>query len=560
MQTRREFLGRSLLPWAAMPLLASAQTTPATRAPNVIVILTDDQGYGDLGCHGNPTLKTPHLDRLHAEGTRLTRFYTYPVCAPTRASLMTGRYSYRTGVVDTYVGRACMDPRERTLAESLRAAGYATGLFGKWHLGDTYPLRPMDRGFDESLMHKGGGLRQPSDPRVKSYYDPLLWRNGVEVQGKGYCTDIFTDAAIVFAQQHLDRPFFALLATNAPHDPLDIDPAAVQPYLDAGLPEDTAKTYAMITNLDANVGRLLDEMDRLGLREDTIVIFFTDNGAATQRREGRFNTGLRGSKGTVYEGGVRVPCVVRWPRALAAGRDHDRIASVIDLMPTLLSACGAQAPAGVTMDGIDLLPQLRDGAPAPERVIFTQWHRGDVPEPDKNAAAIGQQYKLVNGVELYDLVADPGETRDLAATQIEAARHLRAAYEAWFKDVCSTRGFDPVPLVIGSPKEAVTWLTAQDMRGVDGWGPKDLGFWALVAERAGNYRVSLHWPGDEPPGAGNAVVQLGNTRLEATLSAGATALTLPVATLGQGPLRLDARLDTASATLRPGWIQISRAD
>lgn len=557
MQTRREFLRRSMAPLALAPLLGSPASTAPTRSPNVIVILTDDQGYGDFSCFGNPILKTPNMDRLHAESTSLSRFYVYPVCAPTRASLMTGRYCYRTGVVDTYVGRACMDPRERTLAESMRAAGYATGLFGKWHLGDTYPLRPMDRGFDETLMHKGGGLRQESDPRVTSYFDPILWHNGEEVPSKGYCTDIFTDATIAFMNAHRDQPFFAYLATNAPHDPQEIDDASVAPYRAAGLPDDTAKTYGMIANLDANLGRLLAEVDRLGLRDDTIVVFFTDNGAATQRREGRFNAGLRGEKGSVYEGGVRVPCFVRWPKVLGAGKDVDQMASVIDLMPTLLSACGAAAPQGVALDGVNLLPVLRDGAPAPARMIFTQWHRGDVPEPDRNAAAISQQYKLVNGVELYDLIADPAEAHDVAGEHPEEARKLRAAYEAWFKDVCGTRGFAPVPLVIGSPHEKVTWLTAQDMHGVDGWGPKDLGFWTLLAERAGDYRVSVHWPEGKAPGAGHCTVQLGNGRVEAELAAGATSVELPAVALGKGPVRLDAKLDTAEGARRPAWVLIS---
>jgi len=558
MQTRREFLRHSFAPLAAAPLLSTPAIATPTRPPNVIVILTDDQGYGDLGCHGNPHLKTPNLDRLHAESTRLTRFYTYPVCAPTRASLMTGRYSYRTGVVDTYVGRACMDPSERTLAESLRGAGYATGLFGKWHLGDTYPLRPMDRGFDTTLMHKGGGLRQESDPRVKSYYDSILWRNGEEFQAKGYCTDVFTDAAIAFMNEHREKPFFAYLATNAPHDPLEIDDAAVAPYLAAGLPEDTAKTYGMIANLDANVGRLLAEVDRLGLREDTIVIFFTDNGAATHRREDRFNAGLRGSKSTVYEGGVRVPCFVRWPGVLAAGQDVDRLASVIDLMPTLVAACGATPPQGVALDGVNLLPMLREGAAWPDRAVFTQWHRGDVPEADRNAAVITQQYKLVDGVELYDLVADPAEANDVAAKHPEEARKLRAAYEAWFKDVCSTRGFAPVPVVVGSPHESPTWLTGQDMHGVDGWGPKDLGFWALLVDTAGDYRISMQWPEGTVPGAGHCTVQIGNAKLEAELAEGALAVELPTVALTKGPVRLDAKLETKDGARRPSWLLVAR--
>ncbi|HQL95069.1 MAG TPA: sulfatase-like hydrolase/transferase, partial [Candidatus Hydrogenedentes bacterium] len=255
--SRRAFLKQA---GAASALLLSAgggvrAAEPGPkRPPNVVFILTDDQGYGDLGCTGNPVLQTPRIDSLRRDGAWIRRFYACPVCTPTRACLMTGRYNYRTRAIDTYLGRAMMDPAEVTLAELLRARGYRTGLFGKWHLGDNYPMRPMDKGFDESLWHKGGGICQPSEPDNKTYFDPVLSHNGKDVRAKGYCTDVFADAAVAFIEANADRPFFAYLATNAPHNPLDVADAYWKPFAEKGLDEKTARIYGMIANLDENVG------------------------------------------------------------------------------------------------------------------------------------------------------------------------------------------------------------------------------------------------------------------------------------------------------------------
>src|SRR5262245_10062555 len=253
---------RSALIALAMAIVAvvSVRAEPAKR-PNVVLIITDDQGYGDLGVHGNAKIRTPNLDRLAQQSVRLTHFYACPVCSPTRASLMTGRYNYRTGVVDTYLGRSLMHPDELTIAELLRDAGYRTGIFGKWHLGDNYPLRAIDQGFQEALVCKGGGLTQPSDPPGNSYFDPVLMHNGKAEKAKGYCSDVFTDAALNFIKQGSDQPFFVYLAFNAPHDPLQVDQKLVEPYLKLDLDATTAKVYAMVENIDANVGRLTNMLD-----------------------------------------------------------------------------------------------------------------------------------------------------------------------------------------------------------------------------------------------------------------------------------------------------------
>ena len=301
----------------------------ADERPNIILIVTDDQGYGDIGYHGNKIIKTPQMDKLAEESTEFTNFYAAPVCAPTRASLMTGRYNYRTGVIHTSRGGAKMHGDEITLAEILANAGYKTGIFGKWHLGDNYPMRAMDQGFQESLVHKSGGLCQTPD-LPNDYFDPKLWHNGKPVQSEGYCTDIFTDAAIGFIETNRSRPFFVYLPTNAPHTPLIVGDEYSKPYEDMGLEPGVAKIYGMLTNLDDNLGRILNALQRLNLEKKTLVIFRGDNGP-----EGvRFNSGLRGRKQSVYEGGIRVPFFIRWPGRIEAGRKIDRIAAHIDIFPT----------------------------------------------------------------------------------------------------------------------------------------------------------------------------------------------------------------------------------
>ena len=362
--------------------------SPSAEPPNIVLVMTDDQGYGDFGFAGNPVIETPHLDALAAQSAQVERFYVSPVCTPTRASLMTGRYNYRTRAIDTYIGRAMMEPEEVTVAEMLGDAGYATGIFGKWHLGDAYPLRAMDQGFEESLVHRGGGIGQPSDPPGGEgrYTDPVLFRNGVREDMTGYCTDIYFDAAFEFMERAAEdgRPFFAYVPTNAPHGPfhdvpqdwldhyrqVDLRPALPGPE-EPGEPvlDRLARTFAMISNIDANVGRLMQRLDALGLAENTIVVFLTDNGPNGNRYTGP----LRDRKGSVLEGGIRSPLLVRWPARLpAGGKAVDRIAAHIDVTPTLLDAAGVEPPAGLHLDGrslLDLLAGDGDTAAWPDRTF-----------------------------------------------------------------------------------------------------------------------------------------------------------------------------------------------
>jgi arylsulfatase A-like enzyme len=558
--SRRSFLGA--LGASGAVALASTRAkglTGSKARPNIVLVITDDQGYGDLACHGNPHLRTPHLDRLHGESLRLTRFYTCPVCAPTRAGLMTGRYNYRTGVVDTFVGRAMMHSDEVTMAEQLGKAGYATGIFGKWHLGDNFPMRPGDQGFQEVLVHRGGGIGQPGDPPETDYFDPLLQHNGEQKRFEGYCTDIFFDAAMEYirVQAAAERPFFCYISTNAPHTPLTIGESYVKPYLDMGLSDDTARLYGMIENLDENMGRLLTALERPGLRENTLLLFMTDNGAQHLGGDDRFNAGLNQWKGSVYEGGIRVPCFVRWPARLRAGEDCSHLAANIDLMPTLLAACGAALPDDRAIDGVDMLATLENPAQQPrERRYFTQWHRGDVPEQGRDYAVVEQRYKLVKGTELYDLEADPGETKNLAVDMPEKAAAMRAAYEAWFANVSATRGYDPPRIVVGAPQENPALLTRQDWRGVNGWGDGEIGHWLVDVAQAWNYEITVQFPPADV--ARTAHFRLGELHLEAPLDAPVTEHVFSGASLQSGCAKLEAWVSSHEKSVGAQYVTVRR--
>lgn len=540
----------------------------AARRPNVLLIVTDDQGYGDFGVHGNPKVRTPHLDRLARQGVWFRSFYVSPVCSPTRASLLTGRYSYRTGVVDTYLGRSLMHPDEVTLAEMLSSAGYRTGIFGKWHLGDNHPLRAIDQGFQESLTLNGGGIGQPSDPPGgDSYFNPLLRRNGRWVTTRGYVSDVITDAAIDFIARNRRRPFFAYLAFNAPHTPLEVPaeayaaykamnlrtddfPAAGHPIAAKFDPETTARVYGMVENIDTNVGRVLGTLDKLKLADDTVVIFLTDNGP----QQPRYNAGMLRLKGTVNEGGIRVPLFIRWPARLTARREVDRIAAHIDVTPTVLEMCGVAKPSHVRLDGVSLWPLL-DGTAKdwPDRTLFVQWHRGDVPQMGRAFAARSQGYKLVQwqgagerasvpmaAPELFDMTTDPLEERNIAADRPEIAGRLQRDYEAWFRDVTGGRDYADggiAHMAIGDPREDPVRLTRQDWRGPDAGGSADrVGHWQIDVRHPGPYVLTVRFAALAGPGV--LRVAFGGTTIEKTVPAGATSASLPNVRLarGRGPL------------------------
>ena len=541
--------------------------------PNVLLIVTDDQGYGDLGFHGNPDIHTPRLDALARESVRFRSFYVSPVCSPTRASLMTGRYAYRTGVVDTFRGRSIMHPDETTLAEMLSEAGYRTGIFGKWHLGDNAPCRPIDQGFDESLVIKGGGVGQASDPSEggPGNFDPVLQRNGHPEPAKGFTTDLFTDATIRFIEADRSRPFFATLAYNAPHVPLDIPREDL-----AQLKTDdaTQRVYAMLSRVDANVGRVLDRLEALGLALNTIVIFLSDNGP----QQPRFNADLRDRKGTVHEGGIRVPCFIRWPDVFKAGREVEPMAAHIDLAPTILAACRVERPASVAFDGRDLLPLLKgEACPWPGRNLFFQWHRGDRPEKFRAFAARSEHYKIVQPlgvagnantnppplpghphIELYDIRNDPFERHDIAAGRPDEVARLLRAYELWFDDVTADRGHARPRVHLGSPRENPTILTRQDWRG-EGVAkePNALGGWDVEVIRGGAFDLGLRF---DPGPAGTLEIEVGGQHRREEVGDLAAAKAVTRLELPAGPTVLRAWVRRGATCIGVSQVVVRRHD
>lgn len=482
--------------------------------PNVIVIIADDLGYGDLGCHGNELIETPTIDDVYGESTRLTRFYGAPFCSPSRASLLTGRYHYRTGVIGVILGRALMYPDEVTIADVLSECGYRTGCFGKWHLGDNSPFRPIDRGFQRSLVHRGGGIGQRGDfPEnswgydsvngpASAYFDPVLRRDGEAEETKGYCTDVFFNEAIDFIQESSEKPFFTYLATNTPHTPLQIHDEYADPYREQGLGEPTARLYGMISNIDDNVSRLLETLESMGIADETLVIFTSDHGAQPippeHQREGelqRFNSGLRGHKGMVYDGGIRVPCFIRWPGKIDAGRDLDGVAHFIDLAPTIFDIVGHPNTTGDRIDGSSLLPALKEGREIDfdRRISVQAVFNEDQPQMFENACVISQRYKLVNGTELYDLEDDPGEQVDLAAREPDVVSRLREEYTAWYEEMKAAHEFEPPAIDIGTQAENPVLLTRHDWRGPerDWWSDEDVGYWLVAVQTADEYDVTV---------------------------------------------------------------------
>ncbi len=495
---RRAFL----LTLVLLPLLPAG--VRAAEKPNVLVIITDDQGYGDLACHGNETIKTPNLDKLHAESVRLTNYHVDPTCSPTRSALMTGRYSTRTGVWHTIMGRSMMHPDEFTLGEMFAANGYRTAMFGKWHLGDNAPLRPEDQGFDHVFHHGGGGVGQTPDYWDNSYFDDTYYKDGKWQPHEGYCTDIWFDGAIDFVTADSDKPFFAYLSTNAPHGPFNVSPKYSEPYEKLGVPKNQAKFWGMITNIDENVGKLRKVLAEKGLAENTILVFTTDNGTAAGAGGPKgFNAGMRGQKGSEYDGGHRVPFFVHWPQGeLTGGRDLHALSAHVDVLPTLAELCGLKVDPPNPLDGTSLARLLGD-APSvdwPDRTLLVHSQRVETPQKWRKSAVMTQRWRFVNGKELYDMTEDPGQKKDVAADHPEVVEKLTGEYEAWWKSI-GTRFGDYVRIDVGSKAENPAHLTCHDWHTNNRAVPwnhghirRDLvanGYWAVNVTEAGQYRITL---------------------------------------------------------------------
>lgn len=525
----------------ALVIVALAAPVVTADQPNVVLIMTDDQGYGDLGCHGNPILKTPNLDALYRESIRFTDFHVSPFCTPTRAALLTGNHPGITGAYRTSSGRTMMHRDEKTLANLFGDNGYATGMVGKWHLGDNAPHRPQDRGFQDVVWHRCGGVGQASDYWGNDYFDDTYERNGTFEKFEGYCTDVWFREGIRFIEANQDKPFFLYLPTNAPHGPYHVPEEWAQPYV-GNKTVANANFYGMIANIDHNVGLLRRRLSELGLAENTILIFMTDNGtAAGGQFDGLdseplvgYNAGMRGKKASVFDGGHRVPFFIHWPRGgLNGGRDIETLAAHIDVLPTLADLCDIPVPDDYQPDGISLKPLLDESdQPWARDHHVVQYHGGPggntLPsKPYEYTVVMTERWRLVNsnGQSLYDIQADPAQRDDVAEQHPEVVAQLRAHYQRFWEKV-SPR-LTPVRIDIGNPAENPTVLCSQDWylpSGNPPWNfgsirrlPKVTGPWMLEVQRAGRYRITLRqFPkeANEPVVAEHATIQIAGQTLE----------------------------------------------
>lgn len=495
-KSRREFLRTMGFGIAAFTLPRCSQAFRSSKdKPNVILIMTDDQGWGDIHAHGNEVIETPVLDRMIKEGASFDRFYVSPVCAPTRASLLTGRYHLRTGVHGVTRGYETMRANEVTVAQLFQQGGYATGCFGKWHNGAHYPYHPNGKGFEEFLGFCAG--------HWNNYFDTTLDRNGIPLKTKGYITDVLTDAALSFIEQNRVRRFFCYIPYNAPHSPWQAPDKYYDKYKAKGLDNKTACAYGMCENIDDNVGRLFKKLEELKLTQKTMVLFLTDNGPNSDRYNGK----MKGRKGSSHEGGIRAPLFVKWPGQIKSGTRIIQIAAHIDILPTLVEMCGIRMSPKLPIDGISLAPLLKGQSENwPDRMLFTRWgNRGSVRT---------QRWRAVTerkGWQLYDMAADPSQKNNIVTQNPEVVRKLRLAYESWLKDVMRD-GLDPIPIPIGYAQrpEVVlpgheAFLEPPDRKGISyngrsGWAndwitnwtsTQAYPYWEIDVVKEGTYEITL---------------------------------------------------------------------
>lgn len=455
----------------ALALVALALHLEA--APNIIVVMTDDQGYGPVGRHGNEWIRTPHLDELHDKSTRFTRFLVSPTCSPTRSALMTGRHPMNNGITHTINERDRMTLAATTLPQVLKKAGYTSGIFGKWHLGDEDAYQPNNRGFDEAFIHGAGGIGQAydcsnADAPGNKYFDPVVRHNGRFVKTRGYCTDVFFTAALGWMKRQADanKPFFAYIATNAPHSPFIAPPQNTRRFTELGFKKGPAGFYGMVENIDENMGRLIGKLGEWKLLDNTLVIFLSDNGmsggvgnnretlgtAADGSPMKAWNAGMKGLKGSPEEGGVRVPFFVRWDGRFKAGRDIDTIAAHIDLLPTLADIAGVKELPEGQVEGRSLRPLLEDAAaPWSDRFLFThcgRWPIGANPDEFQwiNFSVRNQRFRMVGADALFDMIEDPGQTTNVIGRHPEVAAEMKAAYEAFWKEARPLMVNEGVPM------------------------------------------------------------------------------------------------------------------
>ena len=495
----------------------SAKNKAASKSPNVILVMTDDQGIGDLSAHRNPWLKTPNLDAFYQESIRLTDFHVSPVCTPTRSAIMSGRYPINNGAWATYKGRDALSEGTGTLAEIFQENGYRTGIFGKWHLGDNYPVRATDCGFEVAIHHKAGGVGELSDYWGNSYFDDVYYVNNEPQQFEGYCTDVWFEEAMKFMKENKDRPFFAYIPTNAPHSPFIVEESYAKPYQHlVGEKIVGAEFYGMLANFDENFGKLNRFLDENGLAENTILIFMTDNGSGGgMSKDGKLghNHGFRGSKGHKTEGGHRVPFFIRWPEGnVQGGKDIDELTAHVDILPSLASLCGLKLPAKHGLDGIDFSPLLlgKKEKLSPRTVFVHHSQDWRPPRDVDQTAVLTERWRLVNGKELYEIEKDRHQDHDLSKEYPQVVEQLLRENAAFVSRAKARQEYQEFPTtVIGNEAQKEVKLTIQHAIG------EGLGIWkaeqvaagkknvnnthALRVEKVGYYQIScMRWPKECP--------------------------------------------------------------
>jgi arylsulfatase A-like enzyme len=557
---------------AATFVVSASLSAFAADHLNVILLITDDQGYGDVAAHGNNMIQTPNMDALGKQSVRFTNFHVDPTCAETRSALMTGHYSLRAGVWHTILGRSLLAKDQVTMADVFKANGYATGMFGKWHLGDNYPLRPEHRGFDTVTAHGGGGVGQTPDYFGNDYFDDTYFVNGKPTKFEGYCTDIWFSEATKFIEKNKAKPFFCYIATNAPHGPYLVAESYKQPYKEKGVGEPMASFYGMITNIDENIGVLRKKLAELGLDKNTAVIFMTDNGTAAGMRGNAkwpgFNAGMRGNKGSQFDGGHRVPCYVHLPGE-TSGREVSQLSAHFDLLPTLMELCDLEYEEDLSLDGISLAPWIKEKAPLVDRTLVVHSQRIDRPEKYRKTAVMTGKWRMVDGKQLYDMEADPGQQKDVASDNPEVMEELDTFYTNWWNALEDRRNLD-VRIPIGAEGGNPTTLTGHDWHSEFGGVPwnqnhirNDLianGVWLLDVAEAGTYKFTLRSRIDEsaPLAAEKASITIGGKTVQAEVDKGATAVTLEV-DLPEGTADLKTELSSPKKRTRGAYyVEIER--
>ncbi|AWB64996.1 N-acetylgalactosamine-4-sulfatase [Saccharobesus litoralis] len=485
--------------------------------PNVIVIISDDQGYGDFSLHGNPILKTPNLDKLANDGVRLTDFHVDPTCSPTRAALMTGKYATKVGVWLTFAGRNHVYKDEITMADVFKYNGYNTGIFGKWHLGDNYPFRPQDRGFDKSFIHAGGVAGEIPDFWQNDYFDDTYFDNGKPVKTQGYSTDIWFEQTKKFIKQNQDEPFFIYLATNTPHGPFNVDPKFSEPYKKQGVPETRARFYGMIETVDNNVGQLRAFLEKEQLADNTLILYLTDNGT-TAGADGNnhkvpkagFNAGMRGKKTSPFEGGHRAASFWYWPNGgLTGGKQYQNLSAHFDVLPTFIDMFNLALPTKTDFDGMSLQSVLNGQKPLAQQnrtlVVHNQARFGlpigdGAPVKYRDYVVMHNRWRLV-GKQLFNLDADPAQQNNVANDNPKLAKTLADYYENWWQQATANQRL--APTVVNPAKQPELLLTAQAWKGDKATydqshviaGVANRGFWYIDVEQAGEYKVEFsRWP------------------------------------------------------------------